>query len=175
MNAKTASIWIALAMAGGTIPAQASDVLPYRNPSSVDMTVTLDFAEVMKIDRAASTVVIGNSGMIDANLSGPGLVVLTGKASGVTNMILVNENGERIKEYLIEVVPSRRKLTTVHQGDKLQTYQCGKSCVPVLAVGDSQEHFSTTKGQMDNHSSFSENNTKKETIIPEVPLPGLGQ
>lgn len=151
---------IALALATSTVsfPATAADTPYYRNPNNVDITVTLDFAEVVSVSQPAATVIVGNSGMLDINVSNPNMIVLTGKAPGITNVVLFNQKGERMREYLIEIVPSRRQLTTVHQGDKIETYQCGKNCTPVLSLGDSPEHFGKAKSQVDARSAFSETN-----------------
>lgn len=149
----------------------AADGERYRNPNAIDLTVTVDFAEVVQLDQPATTIIIGNSGILDANIADAGMMVLTGKATGVTNLVLVN--GEHTVEYLVEVVPSRRKLTTVHQGAKIQTYQCGVDCRPVLSIGDSQEHFEAAKSQIDSRNKFSE--IEGKGAVPLVNHPMLNQ
>lgn len=146
----------AVSLTFGTYASFGADGARYRNPNAINLTVTVDFAEIVHIDQPAATVIIGNSGVLDANMAIPDMMVLTGKAPGVTNLVVVNQNGDHTIEYLVEVVPSRRKLTTVHQGAKIQTYQCGVDCRPVLSIGDSQEHFDAAKSQIESRSKFSE-------------------
>ena len=56
--------------------------------------VTIDFAKVLKLDRPAATIVIGNPGIADASVEDEQTVVLTGKAAGTTNLIVLDEQGE---------------------------------------------------------------------------------
>lgn len=149
--------------------AHGDDKPYYRNPNNVDLTVTMDFAEVVKTAQPASIVVVGNSGLLDVNVSNPNMLILTGKATGITNVVLFNQKGDRIREYLVEIMPSRRKLTTVHQGSKIETYQCGNGCIPVLSVGDSSEHFDKTKAQNESLSTFSGTNSTKTEAVPQLP------
>ncbi len=158
----------AASLAFGASASAAADGARYSNPNAIDLTVTVDFAEIVKLDQPVSTVIIGNSGVLDANLANPEMMVLTGKAAGVTNLFLVN--GDHTIEYLVEVVSSRRKLTTVHQGAKIQTYQCGVDCRPVLSIGDSPEHFDAAKSQIDSRSKFSEIEGKGPAPLVNHPM-----
>lgn len=166
----------------GSLTSEAADVGYYRNPNNVDVTVTLDFAEVVKIAQPAATVVVGNSGMLDVNVSDPRMLILTGKAPGITNVVLFNQQGERLKEYLVEIQQSRRKMTTVHQGNRIETYQCGKDCTPVLSIGDNPEHFDKTKSQVKSRSTFSENSSdgtetssQSKTGASSIAVPDISQ
>jgi hypothetical protein len=169
MHASRLSFSFLCFIASSTL-AHGDDKPYYRNPNNVDLTVTLDFAEVVKTAQPAATVVVGNSGLLDVNASNSNMLILTGKATGITNVVLFNQKGDRLREYLVEIRPSRRKLTTVHQGAKIETYQCGKGCVPVLSVGDSPEQFDKTKAQNESRSTFSE--TNGTNVGSDQQLPG---
>lgn len=149
----------------------AADGLRYKNHNAINLTVTIDFAEIVRLPQSIATVIIGNSGVVDVELPRAGMMVLTGKAPGVTNLVLVNEDGDQTDEYLVEVVPSRRKLTTVHQGSKKETYQCGNGCTPVLSVGDDGDHFDKAGTQTQTRNTFSETQDKANSMPATGDLP----
>jgi len=117
--------------------------------------VLIDFAKVMKLERPAASVIIGNSGIVDATISDPKLIVLTGKAAGTTNLIILDAEGEPITDAVVTVSSSRRQLTTVFRRAQRATYSCAPVCEQVVAVGDSNEYFEQTKTQATTRGEFS--------------------
>ncbi|MEM8797782.1 MAG: pilus assembly protein N-terminal domain-containing protein, partial [Pseudomonadota bacterium] len=65
--------------------------------------VTVDHAKVMRISRPAATIVIGNPGIADAAVQDETTLIITGKSFGVTNMIVLDHDGEAIAESLLTV------------------------------------------------------------------------
>ena len=55
--------------------------------------VTMNQAKIVKLSRAADTIVIGNPGIADASVQDASTVVLTGKGFGVTNLVILDEAG----------------------------------------------------------------------------------
>ena len=52
-------------------------------------------AKIVKLSRAADTIVIGNPEIADASVQDASTVVLTGKGFGVTNLVVLDEDGTR--------------------------------------------------------------------------------
>jgi hypothetical protein len=119
------------------------------------ISVTLDFAKIVRFEQAARTVVIGNPGILDGTLSDSQTMVLTGKAAGTTNLIILGEGGQQVGNLVIHVVAGGRRLTTIHSGAAQQTFSCVGPCTPVLAVGDEPGHFSKVRGQIQQQQSSS--------------------
>ena len=117
------------------------------------LQVVIDFAKILTLEEAARTIVIGNSGILDATISDERNVVLTGKAAGTTNMIVLGANNREILNTSVSVVPGRQ-VTTVYQGLQRQTYSCLTSCTPVLSVGDEAGHFDRTRTQTQARQEF---------------------
>ena len=155
-------------LGAGTNPLAADGML---RPSErvTNLTVTMDFAAVVQLPQPVSTVIVGNSGILDVALTDTNFMVLTGKATGSTNLILLDEMGERTTEYLVEVSPSRRKLTTVHQGSAKETYHCGNGCTPVLSVGNAPDFFDITRSQVQTRGAFS--GTEGSDSAPAINMP----
>ena len=103
--------------------------------------VTIDFAKVMKLDRPAATIVIGNPGIADASVEDEQTVVLTGKAAGTTNLIVLDEEGKEIMNSTVRVSSDVRQLTTVFYGAQRQTFSCSPACEQVISVGDDNDRL----------------------------------
>ncbi len=97
------------------------------------IAVTLDFARVLTFNRSARTIIIGNPGIIDGTLSDDRTIVLTGKAVGTTNMIILGEGGDEIANLAVNVAERKSHLTTVYQGSEQHVFSCAGPCRPVVA------------------------------------------
>jgi Flp pilus assembly secretin CpaC len=95
------------------------------------IAVTLDFARILTFNRSARTIIIGNPGIIDGTLSDDRTIVLTGKAVGTTNMIILGEGGAEIANVAVNVAGNKSQLTTVYQGSEQHVFSCAGPCRPV--------------------------------------------
>ncbi len=80
----------------------SSPRLPAGGPAA-DVTVILDQAKLMKLPEKVATIVIGNPLIADASLQTGGLMVITGKGYGVTNIIALDRTGTVLMDKTIEV------------------------------------------------------------------------
>lgn len=92
------------------------------------LPVVLDFAKVLTFDQPARTIIIGNPGIVDGTLSDEYNLVLTGKAVGVTNMIVLGEAGREIASMRVSVSANASRVTTVYHGATQQVYSCVDDC-----------------------------------------------
>jgi Flp pilus assembly secretin CpaC len=123
--------------------------------TATDMVeVTIDFAKVVKLSRPAETIVIGNPGIADASVEDESTIVLTGKAAGVTNMIVLDKAGEEVLHTTVRVASDVRQLTTVFKAGDRQTFSCSPVCEQVISVGDAQGAFEQAKTQIQGRSEF---------------------
>lgn len=119
--------------------------------------VTIDFAEVVKLDRPAATIVIGNTGIADAAVEDETTLVVTGKAAGTTNLIVLDEEGKEIENAVLRVSSNVRHLTTVFYGSQRQTFSCAPTCEQVILVGDAADVFKTATEQIQGRQAFAGN------------------
>ncbi len=116
--------------------------------------VTIDFAKLLKLDRPAETIYIGNPSIADASVSSETTLVLTGKTAGTTNLIAVDKDGKEIVNATVQVSSDIRKLTTVFYGAQRQTFSCAPVCEQVISVGDDPEKFAAAKDQIETRQQF---------------------
>lgn len=108
--------------------------------------VILDHATLLRFDRAAETVIVGNPAIADVAIMNAQTVVLTGKSFGTTNLIVLDEDGDVITEELV-TVGSSDLVVTVYRRSIRETYSCSPICQPTLSLGDSPGFFDNTQNQ----------------------------
>jgi hypothetical protein len=120
-----------------------------------EIGLTIDIARILRLDRPASTVVIGNPGIANATLTDERTLVMTGKAAGATNMIVLDEEGAEVANLLLRVGTSARPFVKVYNGLRRHTYSCAPNCEPVVAIGDEDAYFQTVLSQTQARQEFS--------------------
>lgn len=112
------------------------------------LEVVLDQAALMKLPDKVSTVVVGNPLIADIAIQSGGLMVVTGKGFGATNLIALDRSGTVLMERSIVVSGPRGKDTVqVYRGVQRETYSCTPSCERRITLGDSADYFSAIAGQ----------------------------
>jgi Flp pilus assembly secretin CpaC len=108
------------------------------------LRVTLDQAKVMRIPERTSTVIVGNPLIADISVQTGGMIVVTGKGYGVTNLIAMDQRGNLLLEQAIEVESPTEYLVTVHRGVERESYSCMPTCQRRITLGDTPTFFETT-------------------------------
>ena len=130
---------------------------------AADIPVALDHARLVKLPERVATLVIGNPLIADAAIQAGGLMVITGKGYGVTNIIALDRGGVVLMEKTIEVVAPRDELVVVFRGLARETYTCSPVCEARIMPGDgmprdSEKFFETIVGQTTNRSGLAQGN-----------------
>jgi len=123
-------------------------LLPRIGGAAETLEVVLDQAALMKLPDKVSTIVVGNPMIADIALQSGGLMVVTGKGFGATNLIALDRSGAVLMERSIVVSGPRGKDTVqVYRGVQRETYSCTPSCERRITLGDSADYFSAIAGQ----------------------------
>jgi Pilus formation protein N terminal region len=119
--------------------------------------VELDQARIYRLAAPASTIVIGNPSIADATLQDSQTLIVTGRAYGQTNLIVLDEQGETITDVQLAVLAASENLVTVYKGVKRQSLSCLPDCQPAAVPGDDSAHFSGILGQVSEHNGAGSN------------------
>ena len=112
------------------------------------LTVNVDQSKIVKLPDRVATVVIGNPLIADATLQNGGLLVLTGKGFGATNMIALDRAGRTVESNTVQVVgPGTHDLVVVYRGVERESYSCAPNCERRITLGDSPAYFSAVLSQ----------------------------
>jgi hypothetical protein len=112
------------------------------------ITVNLDQAKLLKLPERTATLVIGNPLIADAAVQPGGVVVLTAKSYGMTNMVALDRNGATLVEYPIQVVGPSDAVVVVFRGIERESYSCAPYCERRITLGDSTGFFGANLSQV---------------------------
>ena len=114
-------------------PAQAESVI-----------VKVDEARIMKLPERVATIVIGNPLIADAALQSGGILVITGKGYGSTNLMALDRPGRVLMDKTVTVLgPGSSDLVVVYKGIERESYSCTPECAPRATLGDSSAYFTS--------------------------------
>lgn len=117
-------------------------------PSPDDMLdVVVDRSRLVKLPDRVATIVIGNPLIADASLQSGGLMVLTGKGYGTTNLIALDRKGNALMEKVVQVHGPQQDVVVVYKGVNRETYSCAPTCNPTITLGDFQQFFAQNLAQ----------------------------
>jgi hypothetical protein len=117
------------------------------------LSITLDQATLLKLPEKVSTIVVGNPLIADVAVQSGGLVVVTGKGYGSTNLIVLDRTGTVLMERSIVVRGPDGQTVWVYRGMERETYSCTPNCERRITLGDSANYFTQTMGQSDVRNS----------------------
>jgi hypothetical protein len=107
------------------------------------VTVNPDEARIIKMPDSVATIVIGNPLVADASLQAGGILVVTGKSYGSTNLLALDRTGRVVMDKSVEVrASSGTNLVVVYRGAERESYACAPQCESRLTLGDSANYFS---------------------------------
>lgn len=105
------------------------------------VTVQLDHARVVRLPERTQTVIVGNPIIADVTVQRNGILVVTGRSYGTTNLIALDSAGALLAESMISVEAATDSVVTVQRGLSRESYSCTPTCQPSLRLGDSPSHF----------------------------------
>ena len=118
-----------------------------RQAPAADVTVIMDQAKLMRLPDKVATIVIGNPMIADASLQPGGLMVITGKGYGVTNLMVLDRAGAVLMDKSIEVRGPHANIVVMYRGVERETYSCTPICERRITLGDAPPYFDATLGQ----------------------------
>jgi Flp pilus assembly secretin CpaC len=142
---------LTLVLCGATLGATLGALAPAH--AAETLAVVLDQATITKLPERVTTIVLGNPMIADVTLQTGGLLVVTGKSYGRTNMIALDRTGAVLTERTIEVRGPQDKVVVVYRGLARDTYSCTPQCQPRITLGDSPDFFGETLGEASAHSA----------------------
>jgi Flp pilus assembly secretin CpaC len=118
-------------------------------PAGADpLTVVLDQAQVVKLPDQVATVVVGNPTVADVSVQPGGVLVVTGRGYGATNVLVLDRGGRLLMEKAVQVVGPTDNMVVVYRGVDRESWSCTPRCERRLLIGDAQPHFDLVTGQI---------------------------
>lgn len=133
------------ALLGGAPAAAAEDIA---KGTGETLTVSVDQATVTRMPDRVTTIVVGNPLIADVSVQANGLMVVTGKGYGATNVMALDRSGAVLMNTLVQVQGPRDNIVVVQRGVERETYSCQPRCERRITLGDGPEYFNATISQV---------------------------
>lgn len=108
------------------------------------ISVSVDQAKLVKLPGRVATLVVGNPLIADVTLQSGGMIVVTGKGYGATNVIAMDRAGDILVDRTILVGGPADNVVTVYRGVDRESYSCMPVCQHRVTLGDSDKYFKST-------------------------------
>ena len=125
-----------------------------------DVEVIIDEATLVRLDRPAAEIVVGNPSIADVSVQSGKTLVVTGKSFGETNLIVMDADGKVVVNRTLIVQEPRTGFVTLYKGASRQTLHCAPHCTPPLVIGDDKKYFSTIGEQIKTKQSISQSSAQ---------------
>ncbi|NBB48035.1 hypothetical protein GVN24_07110 [Rhizobium sp. CRIBSB] len=102
------------------------------------LRVYMNSARVLKLDRPVSKVIVGNAEVADATVADAKTIVLTGRAYGTTNLVLLDADGNAIVDERILVSIDESSTVRVFKSTARTVLSCTPNCEEHAQTGATQ-------------------------------------
>lgn len=141
------------AQSAAVLAATLGSLFAVNAPAAEIIDVELDQATIMRLPERVTTLVIGNPLIADATIQPGGLMVLTGKGYGSTNLVALDRDGAVLMSRSILVTGAKDHVVVVYRGVARESYSCAPDCERRVTLGDSPEYFDASLNQSGTRSS----------------------
>lgn len=108
--------------------AAAMLALPGAALAESGIKIIMNQAKILKLERPADTIVIGNSEIADASVQDSETVVITGRGFGVTNLVVLDNDGNPVIDEQVTVSRQAADSVRVYRRSEVQTLSCTPFC-----------------------------------------------
>jgi hypothetical protein len=133
--------------------------------AAADISVRLDQAKLVKLPENVATVVVGNPSIADGSVQPGGVLVITGKGFGITNMMALDRAGTVLMEKTVEV-DSPDSAVVVYRGIDRESYSCLPICEQRITPGDTKPYFDVISNQTDARNGLAQSASQSGTAQP---------
>jgi DNA-binding beta-propeller fold protein YncE len=112
--------------------------------------VVLDQAKIVKLPDRVGTIVVGNPLIADVSVQAGGMLVVTGKGYGRTNVIVLDRAGNVLAEKSVQVQGPGDNVVVIYRGADRESYSCSPNCERRITLGDAPAYFDAALNQAGN-------------------------
>ena len=123
---------------------------------SSSLKVVIDRAKVVRIAKPADTIIIGNPSIVDATIQDSRTIVLTGRNFGVTNLIVLDSDGDAIVDETVIVKGHETNTVRIYRQSVRETLACSPVCENTLTIGDDVAQFEIVRKQISQRNGLAD-------------------
>jgi Flp pilus assembly secretin CpaC len=131
--------------------------------TAAEIRIVLDQAYIVRVPTGTSTMVVVNPLIADVAIEAGGVMVVTGKGYGLTNLIALDRSGRTLAEHLV-TVRSPTDTVVVYRGAARESYSCAPHCERRITLGDTPDFFDATLGETGNRNARAQGSQQGTTL-----------
>jgi hypothetical protein len=135
-------------------------------PIEQKISVGIDEAKLISLPKGLNRIILGNPIIVGITPLPGGGAVLTGKAYGETNLIVLDDRGGIVVEATIRVAMPANPDVVVQRDQQRATYGCGGNCQLRMQLGDASEVAQGAASQIQSRNSLATTGA-----VPQAPAP----
>jgi hypothetical protein len=139
------------------------------NAAGPDLIVRYDQSQLIRLPRPATEVIIGNPSIADVNIQGGNLLVVTGKAFGITNIIALDAQRNVIQDQRVMVERDDQRALVLYRGSTRESYACTPTCSPTIMIGDETKYFENISKHVQTKATVSAGGTVTDRNTQQGP------
>jgi Flp pilus assembly secretin CpaC len=114
----------------GCIAVAAISLMPLVSALAAEsgINVIVNQAKIVKLSRAADTIIVGNPEIADAAIQDAKTIVLTGKGYGTTNFVVMDAEGNAIVDELVMVSRDTTNTLQIYRRTEVENLSCTPNC-----------------------------------------------
>jgi putative type II/III system pilus formation protein len=120
------------------------------------LQVVLDKARLIKLPDRVATIVVGNPAIADVSVQPGGILVLTGRGYGTTNIMVLDRSGQMLMEQDVQVGGPADNVVVVYRGPDRESYSCASTCERRFTLGDGATYYETVAAHIGLRNSVSQ-------------------
>jgi hypothetical protein len=122
-------------------------VLSTASAHAETINVFADQAKIMELPAEPATMIIGNPMIAEVTVQN-NVMAVHGRHFGVTNLIILDQDGKQLAAYEINVQQGGGSVIQVYKGGTRMSYNCEPNCETIAVPGDDDEYMSTVLKQI---------------------------
>lgn len=122
--------------------------------------VLIDQATLVRLDRPAAEIVVGNPSIADVSVQSGKVLVVTGKSYGETNLIVMDADGKVVANRTLIVQDPRTGYVTLYKGSARFTLDCAPNCTTPLVIGDAPDYFEAISKEIKTKQGISQSSAE---------------
>ena len=116
------------------------------------INVFADQAKIMELPGEPATMIIGNPMIAEVTVQN-NVMAVHGRHFGVTNLIILDQDGKQLAAYEINVQQGGGSVVQVYKGGARMSYNCEPNCESIAVPGDESVYMSNVLKQIGEKTS----------------------
>jgi hypothetical protein len=127
--------------------------------AGTEVILRTDEAKIISVSGEPGTIVVGNPAIADVTVRRDQLFVM-GRSFGMTNMIVLDRNGNQLASLDVVVTMGGNKNVQVFKAGQRLSYSCSPECEATMQIGDRTDYFEGIGKQIGGRAEAAAGGTK---------------